>query len=166
MKALLALGAATALSGCAYYDPYVYNTPYYATAPGYYGSVPYTTAPYYYYDGTVVPYGGYSYGYAYPDVYPGYVYPRVIPGPRRHLRDRPGADGHGRFNSGPGHQPSQPGRGSSGARGGGGSGAVLPGQRPDNPPAGGGSGAMLPGQSPDASPSGGGSGAVLPGRAR
>ena len=73
MKAILALGAAAALSGCAYYDPYVYGPAY--GAP--YGGAPYAVAPQPYYYGWGWGYGyGYRYGYryGYPYGYP-YSYP-------------------------------------------------------------------------------------------
>jgi hypothetical protein len=102
MKAVLALGAALALSGCAYYDPYVYDSPYYGGAP--YGSAP---QPYYYgYDGALLPFGYGAYGYGwngYPNVYP---HPWAAPGPRlrpRHDGTRPDARvrrPHGRSDDG------------------------------------------------------------------
>jgi hypothetical protein len=122
MKAILALAAAAVLSGCAYYDPYVYNTPYY--------SAPYAVAPQpYYYDGTLVPYGYPAYGYGYP--YGPYGYPNVYPGyPARAGGDR-GPRPHSRAGSPPAAPPAAP----VARPDGGGSG--YPSSRPENPVGGG-----------------------------
>jgi hypothetical protein len=128
MKAILALGVAAALSGCAYNDPYVDNY-YYGASPGYYGTAPYVLAPqpYYYGYGAVAPFGYRGYGfYDYPSVYPAYpwVGPRVRPHPHGRRPDaRAPSDSGDR-----GTRPSRPGRGSGGGdrrpgvSGGGGSG--------------------------------------------
>ena len=127
MKAILALGAAAALSGCAYYDPYFYGPAY--GAP--YGGAPYAVVPqpYYYgygygwgygygygypygYRGIVVPYGysryGYG-GYAYPGWY--HARPWIGHGPHMHRRPvvrRPEAQAPRPDSAGPGHHPSRP----------------------------------------------------------
>jgi hypothetical protein len=164
MKAILALGAAAALSGCAYYDPYVYDTPYYGTAPGYYGTAPgyYGTAPGYYgsapYLITPQPYNygyGFSY-YDYPNVYP--AQPWVAPAPR--LRPRPHGPRTDAHTAKPddgesGRRPSRPGRGGGdrgrgeSAGGGGESGWTPGGGGADAGATGGGGSGYVPNQPPD-----------------
>ncbi len=140
MKAILAIAAAATLSGCAYYDPYVYNSPYYGSAPGYYA--PYAVPQPYYY-GLPYGYGGYGYSYE-PNLYPGYShYPWVGSGPR--VRPHPGTSG--RDDGGSGHRRSRGGRGSSGTYDGGGSGYDPGAAGGHSGPTGGGSG-YSPNQGP------------------
>jgi hypothetical protein len=142
MKAIVALCAAVALSGCAYNDPYLYSRPYSGAPPAYYGDSPY----YYYGYGATVPYGygpfGYDYpGYYYPDVRPGSPWSWQRPHPRpdgtagspRTPRPEGGGSGYPApppVSSGGGGSGYNPGASNAGSTGGGGSGYV-PNQPPD-----------------------------------
>ena len=138
MKAIVALAAAVALSGCANYGPYPYDTPYYGGpyyGGPYYGNGPYVVVPPHY------PYYGYGYGfYDFPGLYP--TYPWF--GHRPHPHFRPGKPR-------PDANVQQPGAGSGGRGGviGGGSGGSIAGPAANTGATGGGGSGYVPNQPPD-----------------
>jgi hypothetical protein len=156
MKAIVALAAAVALSGCANYAPYGYDAPYYSSpyyGSPYYGGAPYVMPPYPYYY-------GYGYGfYDFPGLYPSYpwfghrLHPRSRPGglgPAPATTQQPGRDPRVGAGSGGGGSGGSARRGAAGNMGGGGSGGSLAGPAGNTGASSGGGGSgYVPNQPPD-----------------